>query len=261
MQKRPHLTKDELRYFGKNACIALWKARPNDVIRVYVRRDLEREYTELTKWCSAQRKAFHVVENEDLEKLTDSMHHQGICVVAKEKKSLRLENFLEAIKREERVQALFLDGVQNPHNLGAILRTAAHFGMKYIIGEKSNVPRLSPSANRTSEGGAECVELVRIENAGAALQELKKKNFTIYASAMAHNAYSVYETRFAPRSIIVMGNEVNGVSSSLLREADFIVRIPGSDAVESLNVSVAAGIFLSEFYRQSQTGTKRIIKS
>src|SRR5690606_8688382 len=122
-------------------------------------------FSDLLTWCAKNKKSYHVVKENDLERLASSVHHQGVCVVAKRRTKLYFSRFLQELKHSPAaLTLLFLDGVENPHNLGAILRTANFLGVKYILGEKGRLPRLSPAAVRTAEGAAETVTLVECED-------------------------------------------------------------------------------------------------
>lgn len=256
---RPHLAKDELRYHGENACRALWAYRPKDVIRLYVLKERSADFADLLDSCARQRKRYHLVSEGDLERLTDTKHHEGICLVAKEKRSLR-ETDLFAELGSGRTLILYLDGVGNPHNLGAILRTAAHFGIRYVAGPTEALPRISASANRTSEGGAEHVSLVRVDDPARFFQRLKRGGFQAYAFDPGEKAISLFDARISERAIFIMGAEVTGVSDAIHTLADVTVRIPGSGVIESLNVSVAAALAMAEFHRQGNTRSVRIVK-
>ncbi len=256
---RPHLSKDELRYYGRNACLALWQMRPKDIIRVYVKKDLSETFAPLLKFCSQQRKSYHLVSEGDLERLTDSKHHEGICVVAKERQTLREQDFFKELSSQRNL-VLFLDGVGNPHNFGAILRTAAHFGVRYVAGLAEELPRISPSANRTSEGGAEHVSVVKVKDTEQFLDRLKGLGFQVYGFDPGEKAISLFDSRIAQKAVFVMGAERSGLSGLLRSLSDVQVRIAGTGAVESLNVSVAAALAMAEFQRQGQQGQVRLVK-
>src|SRR5690606_36072272 len=113
----------------------------------------------------------------DLDKLTESVHHEGVCILAKELPLCQEKQMFSSIKKKECL--LYLDGVQNPHNLGSIVRTAAHFGITHILGEKGKMPTLSPSSYRIAKGGAELVKIVLLENPLKTLKELKEKGFCL----------------------------------------------------------------------------------
>lgn len=261
-KQRPHLEKGELRFHGTAACRALLQKRPEAIIRAYIRKDLEESWVDLLKACVRNRRSYHLVEDQDLERLTDTTHHQGICLVAKEKKTLGVEELLKGLPREGRFALLYLDGVQNPHNLGAILRTAAHFQIPFVLGAKGELPKLSPAAARVAEGGGEFVDLVATDDVERTIEALKKRDFKVYAADLDKDAYSLYDMRLHERSLFVFGGEVKGVSERLRGLSDHIVKIPGSGAVESLNVSASSALFMGEFFRQSlSSGQRKIVQN
>jgi TrmH RNA methyltransferase len=257
--KHPHAGKNELHFYGKNACLALWKNRPKDILRAYVRKDLSQEFSGLLEYCSQHRKSYSLVGDGDLERLTDSVHHQGVCILAENRRPLRDDELLRELSGG-RTLILYLDGIGNPHNLGAILRTAAHFGVRYIAVPKESFIRLSPAANRTSEGAAEFVSLVQVENVVRFFESLQKKGFSSYSFTADEKNASVYESRLSERAVFVFGNEVEGVSRLVQSIVERTLRIPGTGAVESLNVSVAAALAMAEFSRQGNQKNVRLVR-
>lgn len=233
----------ELKYYGIHACEALWQKRPKDIIRVYVDETQLRAFGPLLKWCAQNKKAYHIVKEEDLNKVTDSVHHEGICILAKELKPL----YEEEMVLTEKMCLLYLDGVQNPHNLGSIIRTSAHFGISYILGER--LPSLSPSACRIAKGGAEIVRLVSLPYPLDTIRRLKLKGFELIGTS-SHKGSSLYEAPFSKRTILAIGSESDGLSKPLLKQVSRSIQIPGTDAVESLNVAVATGVCIGEYCRQ-----------
>lgn len=245
----PRPERAEVKYHGIAACIALWNRRSDDVLRVYVERSCLDNFSELLKACSKERKPYHVVDADDLERLTETVHHGGICILALEHRSLTLEQLRLVMRDNAKRQLLvYLDGVENPHNLGAIVRSCAHFGASFVLGAKGQLPRLSPSACRIAEGGAEHVTLVPLDKPLADLNELIADGFTLVGTSVTKGK-SVYEFKFPPRVILVMGAESEGMSDELQAKTADVIRIPGTGAVESLNVSVAFAVFASEFFR------------
>lgn len=242
-------SRKELKYYGLAAVLALWQRRPDEIIRLYVTEEMLKPCAALLKWAAATRRAYHIVESEDLERLTESIHHQGICALALEPEPATFAQCKEALKRQRGALLVgYLDGVENPHNLGAIVRTCAHFGIGWLIGEKGALPKLSPSACRVAEGGAEHVRLVSVSDRKRALEELKGLGFTVLATAA--DGESLYAGPLPERTLLVMGAEQTGVSAAMRRAADATIKIPGSGQVESLNVSVAFAITAAEFMRQ-----------
>jgi TrmH RNA methyltransferase len=231
----------ELKYYGLHACLAIWKKRPNDIIRLYLDPALLKHCKPLLKWCAENKRAYHLIDPTELEKVSESVHHEGICLLAK-------KPMLSSPATATSGCLIYLDGVQNPHNLGAILRSAAHFGTLGVVGEKKILPALSPSCCRIAQGGAEEVSLMPLDQP---LSWLKEKRYALIATS-SHKGEDLYNFRFPPRSALILGSESEGISKKLLSQADHLIRVPGTGAVESLNVSVATALCLSEYYRQHQ---------
>ncbi|HWS02987.1 MAG TPA: TrmH family RNA methyltransferase [Gammaproteobacteria bacterium] len=243
----------ELKYYGVAACQALWDRRPHDVVRVYLEEHLIPKFSELLRGVAAKRKAYHIVASDDLERLTDTIHHQGICILARERTPLEFSDLLGLLKEDQGKQLLvYLDGVENPHNFGAIVRTCAHFGVRFILGAEGRLPKFSGAACRVAEGGAEQVALVTLRHPDRQLQQLRDMNFHFVATAVARGV-SLYQHPFAARTLLIMGAEQVGVSNALLELTQQVLKIPGSGNVESLNVSVAFGVCAGEYYRQQIT--------
>ncbi|MDZ7642227.1 MAG: 23S rRNA (guanosine(2251)-2'-O)-methyltransferase RlmB [Desulfurivibrio sp.] len=143
---------------------------------------------------------------------------------------------------------LVLDSLQDPHNLGAVLRSAAAFGVNGVILPKDRSAPLSGTVLKAAAGTAALLDICRTTNLAAALSTLKQQGFWIYgASGEAGN--SLYETDFSGPTCLVLGNEQKGIRPLLKSHCDFLLAIPLAAGVESLNVSVAAGIMLAEIRR------------
>ncbi len=240
----------ELKYYGLHACLAIWKKRSNDIIRVYLNEANVNVFKALLKWCADNKKAYHIVPDEELQKVSESVHHEGVCILAKNLPPISAEQFMATLT-EPKICLLYLDGVQNPHNIGSILRSCAHFGVPYVLGEQGKLPALSPSACRIAKGGSELVRLVSLEDPLKTLQALKAKGFT-FVSTSSHGGTSLFKSKFGPKTVIIMGSETSGVSEKLFALASNKIQIPGTGEVESLNVSVATSLCLGEYARQYQ---------
>jgi TrmH RNA methyltransferase len=247
--------KEERKYFGINACRAICKFRPEEVKKIYIDRKEREQFSNFFEWSRQRGVECKEVGEIDLEKLTKSTHHQGICVLAPEKGFFPVNKMLDHLERNPAAETiLYLDGVENPHNLGAILRTAAHFGIRFIFGGRE-MPRLSPSACRTSEGASEMVQIVATDDSVHYLKKLEQMGFQIVL-ADVKKSKSLHQFRFQPKTVIVLGSEVKGISPALQELTEERVRIPGTGAVQSLNVSVSAAILLNEFQRQVAAAKK-----
>lgn len=238
----------EIKYYGIAACMALWQRRPEDVIRIYIQPPLLQHFAALLKWAASCRLAYHLVEADDLERLTESVHHEGICVLARDTPEHSFTTLCADLKQQTRTALLYLDGVSNPHNLGAILRVAAHFGIESILAPRSSA-RVSPSAARVAEGGAEFVRVVYLNRPEIDLAELQRQGFSIIA-ADAKEGQSLFATPLPKRCILVVGGEEQGLSPWIQSLADKIISISGSGCVDSLNVATACAVLSAEYWRQ-----------
>jgi TrmH RNA methyltransferase len=183
------------------------------------------------------------------------VHHEGVCVLAKAKPELPFRELLARLKRSNGPESIvFLDRVSNPHNLGAIVRVAAHFGTRAILARENLA--LTPAVYRTAEGGAEAVERVLVDPPARALNALRGAGFTIYGTSGAASR-SLYHVRLAKRSVFVFGAESVGLSKELEAACDQCLAIDGTGLVESLNVSCAASVVLSEYWRLSSSALAR----
>ena len=252
--RRPprHAGKAEEKFHGVRACEALFTRRPGDVVRVYLTARRKPTFTKLLDSCVRERKGFQIVDDENLERLTGSLHHEGIVILAKAVRRQDLAGLLRGIESGTVTgPLLYLDGVQNPHNLGSILRTAAHFGVGAVIGAEGELPPLSAAAVRVAEGAAEHVPVVSLASPGPDLARLKKAGYELVA-ATSHGGDALWTAPLADASklVIVMGSEGEGVSRGIVKACDRSVQIPGTGVVESLNVSVACGVVLAEVRRR-----------
>ncbi|NCA11500.1 RNA methyltransferase [bacterium] len=230
----------------------MFARRPQDIVRVYVAARRKPTFAKLLEYCVRERKGFQVVDDDSLERLTGSLHHEGIAILAKAIVCQDLAGLVRGIESGTITGPLvYLDGVQNPHNLGSILRTAAHFGAGAIVGAEGQLPPLSAAAVRVAEGAAEHVPVVALANPGTDLARLKKAGFALVATT-SRGGEALWKAALgaAEQLVIVMGSEGEGMSRAVERACDRTVQIPGTGLVESLNVSVACGIVLAEVRRK-----------
>lgn len=249
--------KSEMKYYGLHACEALFQNRAADIIRVYVTEERVRDCAALLKWCARQKKAYHVVNAGEMEKVASSVHHEGITILAKAPQILSGEQAVRHLSQQKGpVAAFFFDGVQNPHNIGSVARSAAHFGIQIIAGATDKLPAPSPSMYRIAQGACEHVRFAETESPTKLFRELRKLGFRIIATS-SHNGRDVFSGGIPEKVVFVLGNEVHGISQTLLKEADETIAIPGTGVVESLNVSVSAALLAGEFWRQTHSTTSK----
>ncbi|WP_445427731.1 tRNA/rRNA methyltransferase [Alishewanella sp. HL-SH05] len=238
---------NEGKIYGENACRVMFQQRPESVIRLYLSAQLAPKFADMMKYLAAAKKAYHIVDDADLEKVAGSGHHGGIVLLVKRKAQQKLADYLQQKGRKQDC-LLALDGVGNPHNLGAITRSCAHFGVGGIIMKQPELLQ-SGAALRTAEGGGEFVDGLSCDNLPLALKLCKEAGYTLITTS-SHGGSSLYNTPLPAKVVIVFGEEMFGVSQHVAKNADIALQIPGTGKVESLNVSVAASLILGEWYRQ-----------
>lgn len=242
---------DEQKYYGLNACKAVWKSRGSAIIRVYVTEARLRDLRGLLRWCAKNKRAYHIVSGSEIEKICGSKHHEGVTLLAKKREpELLSSKHLNYFSDLAAACLLYLDGVQNPHNVGAVLRTAAHFGVQALFAEKEKFPSISGALSRVSEGGVEMVPIYLVGSGKEMLGSFKKTGFKILATS-SHAKKSCHDYNFPAKTVMVFGAEEKGISKEVEKLADAVLSIPGSGAVESLNVSSATAILLAEYARQN----------
>lgn len=240
---------DELRLYGWNAVQALFERRPQALRKLYLAEALIPRLQPLLKWCVANRVGYRVVEEGDLNKLAATTHHEGVVADVLRAPMLELGEWLAGLPADKPALALWLDGVGNPHNFGAILRSAAHFGVAGLLLPPDSTLALSGAAARVAEGGAEAVPLVRLPALPQAMEALRAGGFGL-AATLVEGGADLFKATLPARLVYVMGAEGEGMDRALAQTCDLQVSIPGSGAVESLNVASATAVLLSHWYAQ-----------
>nr|WP_052116396.1 TrmH family RNA methyltransferase [Lysobacter dokdonensis] len=240
----------ELRLYGVNAVKAAFHRRPESLRKLYLVQDRIPQLQPMLRWCVAHRVGYRVVEDEgDLRRLTGSEHHEGVVADMLREPQQTLATWLQHLHAGPAC-ALWLDGVGNPHNVGAILRSAAHFGVSAILLPKHSNLALSGAAARVAEGGAEAVPFVRLGREDNSLAQLRGAGFAL-AATVVRDGKTLFEAALPQRLVYVIGAEGEGMSSSLAELCDLRVSIPGSGKVESLNVAAATAVLLAEWARRT----------
>lgn len=238
--------KAELRLYGFNAVKAAFARRPEALRKLYLSQERIPQLQPLLKWCVAHRIGYRVVEAQDLHKLAASSHHEGVVADMLREEPLALDAWLSASPEGPQC-ALWLDGVGNPHNLGAILRAAAHFGAAAVLVPAHAELALSGAAARVAEGGAEAVPFVRLPRQDEAIAQLRDAGFEL-AATVVEGGDDVFAIALPQRLVYVLGAEGEGMDRGLAAACDLRVSIPGSGAVESLNVAAATAVLLAAWY-------------
>ena len=185
----------------------------------------------------------------EMEKMCNGVH-QGIAAELKPYQTVSLEEIIAKAKKKEKKIIVMLDGIEDPHNLGAIMRSADVFEASGIILPKHNSVSLNATVAKTSAGAINYVPVAVVNNLNQAIKELKEEGYWVVATdGSAEISYSSLKYDFP--AVVVIGSEGKGVSPLVLKNSDYIVKIPQFGHVNSLNASVAAGILLAEVHKSN----------
>ncbi|MEG2348055.1 MAG: 23S rRNA (guanosine(2251)-2'-O)-methyltransferase RlmB [Clostridia bacterium] len=190
---------------------------------------------------------------QDSEKLKNS---QGIVASVTDFEYAEIEDILDVAKlKNEPPFILILDKIEDPHNLGAIIRSAECLGVHGIIIQKRNACQITDTVEKTAAGACSYVKVARVTNITDAIKKLKEASLWIYGLDM-DGEKEVYNTKFDGPIGIVIGNEGEGISRLVKQNCDFITKIPMSGNINSLNASVSAAISIYEVVRQKNIANK-----
>ncbi len=239
---------DELRICGLTAVRARFERNPSSIIRLYFDEPTSRKIAPLCRALAATRRIYRCVEPAELEKIAGSVHHGGIVAVVAVP-AQRVASATDAAQWAKGKEPLVvLDGIGNAHNLGAIARTAAFFGVPRlaIAGDRTSA-RPGEAAYRVAEGGLEFVEIWTVEDIPAFLRALAAAGYDVVGAATRGGKSARGEAggrKSASPWALVLGNEEQGLAQETAAACTRLVTIPGSGRIESLNVSAAAAVLL-----------------
>ena len=222
--------------YGKNAVLALSKA---EIEKVYTNGN----DTKLLNHFKNLGVSVTITNNRELDHMTKSGNHQGVVAFVKE---FVYDNLQKLILTEKPI--VLLDEITDPHNVGAIIRTTACAGGAGVVIPESNSCLITPSVRKVASGGLKDVMVAKTPNLKDAINELKQNGYLIVGSALL-NALDYKTLDYPNKTALIMGSEDRGISPTILKKCDKIVKIPVKGTVDSLNVSVATGILLYEIIK------------
>jgi len=239
--------------FGVNSVLEKLKASPQDVLEILLSNVSDRAAIRQVSREAASSQVRLVSANPKLlDQLAGGQRHQGVVARVEEYRYLPFSELLEQVgvsSRGERI--LILDGVTDPRNFGALLRSADGAGVRYVVIPKDRSVQASGTAIKASAGAALHLKIARVTNLRRAILELKRMEYWV-VGLDAGSSESIYDRSYPPRLVIVLGSEGKGVRPIILRECDFLTSIPMHGKVGSLNVAVAGAVFLYELLRQQR---------
>jgi TrmH RNA methyltransferase len=240
-----------LRIAGLPAVAALFATAPHRVERLFFDQRMRTQVSDFCAELARTGKPYRLVSSEELERVAGSVMHGGVVALARPQPLPILDLAKAAGWARSGEPLLLLDGIGNPHNLGAIVRTAAFFGLpRIVLSDHPLQAGPSDASYRVAEGGLEYVELHRSVRFVNTLQQLRR-SYRVIGTA-AGNGQSIEVLRGTERPLaVVLGNEEHGLSPATLAACEAITTIPGSGLVQSLNVAASAAILLHTLARRT----------
>lgn len=235
---------------GRNSVTELLKSG-KDINKLYVQKgEKHGSINEIIKLAKQNKVVITELDRAKLDQMSESHNHQGVIAIVPPYEYCDVDEILEYAKsKNESPFILILDGIEDPHNLGSIIRTAECSGVHGIIIPKRRSVQVNATVNKTSAGAAQYVKVARVNNLTETIKYLKENDVWIYGTDIEGKCY-YNEPKYNGGVAIVIGSEGFGMSRLVKENCDFLVKIPMVGKINSLNASVSAGILMYEVFNQ-----------
>lgn len=241
--------------YGRNPVLEILNYNSTSIKEIFLfRASSSKKFDEIVQTAGKKGIKLSFVGKDKLNTLSDSSKHQGIAADIKE---FQYISFNDLLKRKEDVFYLILDHLEDPNNLGAIIRTSAFFSVDSVLLPKSRAVGVTPAVIKTSSGTVATTPICRVGSLKNAIDELKRNGFWI-VGADAYAEKAVYDLNIDGLKLaLVIGNEGKGIGKGIKDGCDFLVSIPKIGNINSLNASVATGIMIYELTKSKGTWKKQ----
>ena len=231
---------------GRNAVIELLESG-KDINKIFIQAgEKHGSIMKILAKAKANGVVIQEVQKRKLDEMSTSHNHQGVIAIVPPYEYVEIDDILEEAKnRNEESFILILDGIEDPHNLGSIIRTAETAGVHGIIIPKRRAASVNATVAKTSAGAVEYMKIARVNNINETINELKDKGIWICGTDMSAKTLH-YDQDYKMPIAIVIGNEGKGMARLTKENCDFFVKIPMKGRINSLNASVSAGIIMYE---------------
>ena len=235
---------------GRNSVLELLESG-KDINKIYVTRGERHGSINKILGIAKERKIIVVEKDKrQMDEMAQEENYQGVIAIVPPFEYVEIQDILqEAVERKEDPFILILDGIEDPHNLGSIIRTAETAGVHGIIIPKRRAVSVNSTVNKASAGAVEHMKIARVTNISDALEELKQAGLWICGTDINSEKYYYNQDLTGPLGIVI-GNEGKGISAKVKKNCDFNVKIPMKGKVTSLNASVSTGIIVYESVKQ-----------
>ena len=248
MKKEEKIYEDQVE--GRNSVLELLESK-KDINKIFVTKG--EKHGSINKIIAiAKERRIIIVEKDrrQMEQIAQTNNYQGVIAIVPPFEYCEIEDILEETQnRNEDPFVLILDGIEDPHNLGSIIRTAETAGVHGIIIPKRRAASVNATVNKTSAGAVEHMKIARVTNISDSIQKLKDAGLWICGTDINTQTYYYNQDLTGPLGIVI-GNEGSGMSEKVRKNCDFLVKIPMKGKVTSLNASVSTGIVVYEAVKQ-----------
>ena len=235
---------------GRNSVLELLESE-KDINKIFITKG-ERHGSINKIIAIAKERGIILVEKDkrQMDEISQNKNYQGVIAIVPPYEYCEIEDILEVAKeRKEEPFVLILDGIEDPHNLGSIIRTAETAGVHGVIIPKRRAASVNSTVNKASAGAVQHMKIARVTNISDSIQKLKDEGLWICGTDINTDKF-YYNQDLTGALGIVIGNEGSGISDKVRKNCDFLVKIPMKGKIESLNASVSAGIVIYESVKQ-----------
>lgn len=235
---------------GRNSVLELLESG-KDVNKIFVTRGEKHGSINKILGIAKERKIIVVEKDKkQMDEMAQEENYQGVIAIVPPFEYVEISDILEVAKeRNEDPFVIVLDEIEDPHNLGSIIRTAETAGVHGVIIPKRRAVSVNSTVNKASAGAVEHMKIARVTNISDAIEELKKAGLWVCGTAVDTNKYYYNQDLTGPLAIVI-GNEGKGIGEKVKKNCDFLVKIPMKGKVQSLNASVSTGIVVYEAVKQ-----------
>lgn len=236
--------------YGRNSVVEIVTNKAKTVNKIFVKNSIPpNSYSNLITSTKENLIPLVTVPEKKLEKIVGRVNHQGFVAQITNLEYLDFYSWIEEINLASYPGVLLLDGIEDPHNFGAILRTAAAAGMAAVIVPSQHQAPLNATVFKTSAGTAGRIPIIRVQNSVQGFKDLKLAGFKVYALS-SDSDKAIWELQVNEPTAFVIGNEGRGISNKLMKMVDYTLMLPMENNVESLNASVTAALVCYEWKKK-----------
>ncbi|HCD51815.1 MAG TPA: 23S rRNA (guanosine(2251)-2'-O)-methyltransferase RlmB [Balneolaceae bacterium] len=241
---------DNFLIFGRKPVEEILSNKAKEIDKIFVKNSIApNSYNNISETAFKNQIPLVTVPDKKLERLVGKVNHQGFVAQLSKIKYLDFFEWIETNALTSDTAVLFLDGIEDPHNLGAILRTAAAAGISAVMVPTQNQSPINATVFKISAGTAGRIPVIRVHDTNQGLKDLNLAGFSLVALD-AGAEHSVWDTDLKGPVAFIIGNEGRGVSKQVIKKCDTLIKLPMEHSVESLNASVTAALISYEWKRR-----------